>query len=114
MYLMTIFNLVVVSAAVFLIIVIAVAVKFQKSLRRKALEAGHPTFFAYMRAVPRSDNEKMDAVDLTLKGLVISFLGLLFPPLLLFGLFPLFYGARKLVYVSMGLGLVDDADHPNP
>ena len=26
------------------------------------------------------------------------------------GLIPLFYGGRKLVYASMGLGLVDDGD----
>jgi hypothetical protein len=30
------------------------------------------------------------------------------PPVLLIGLFPLFYGVRKIVYASMGLGLVDD------
>ena len=28
---------------------------------------------------------------------------------LLIGMFPLFYGARKIAYASMGLGLVDDA-----
>ena len=28
------------------------------------------------------------------------------------GSVPLFYGGRKLVYASMGLGLVDDADQP--
>ena len=39
-------------------------------------------------------------------------LGLLFPPLVLVGLMPLFYGGRKLVYASMGLGLVDDGDQP--
>jgi hypothetical protein len=31
------------------------------------------------------------------------------PPLLLVGLFPLFYGVRKIIYASMGLGLLDDA-----
>jgi hypothetical protein len=31
------------------------------------------------------------------------------PPVLLIGLFPMFYGARKIAYASMGLGLVDDA-----
>ena len=49
------------------------------------------------------------AVDLALKGLVICLLGLIMPPVLLMGLFPLFYGARKIAYASMGLGLVDDA-----
>ena len=54
--------------------------------------------------------EKQDAVDLALKGLVVCVLGLLFPPLLLVGVFPLFFGIRKLAYSSMGLGLLDDSD----
>ena len=68
---------------------------------------------AYLRAAPQSDAEKRDAVDLALKGLVICILGLVFPPFFLFGLFPLFYGTRKLAWASMGLGLVDDADQPS-
>jgi hypothetical protein len=43
---------------------------------------------------------------------VLCLLGLLFPPFVLVGLVPLFYGGRKLVYASMGLGLVDDGDRP--
>ena len=39
-------------------------------------------------------------------------LGLVFPPLLLIGIFPLFYGTRKVAWASMGLGLVDDAAQP--
>ncbi len=106
-------NLILTSLVVLAVIAIGVAVVIWRSLRRRAQRAGHASFGAYLRAVPQSDEEKRDAVDLTLQGLVICFLGLLFPPLLLIGLFPLFYGARKLVYVSMGLGLVDDADQPN-
>jgi hypothetical protein len=85
-----------------------------RSLQRRARAAGYPSMGAYLRAAPRSDEEKRDATDLALKGLVICFLGLLFPPLLLVGLFPFFYGARKVVYASMGLGLVDDAGQPQP
>jgi hypothetical protein len=33
--------------------------------------------------------------------------------LLLLGVFPLFYGGRKVAWASMGLGLVDDADQPS-
>ncbi len=77
---------------------------------RRARRAGYPSLGAYLRATPRSDEEKRDAVDLGLKGLVVCLLGLLFPPLLLIGIFPLFYGARKLANASMGLGLVNDAD----
>ncbi len=110
---MSVFIIALVGFVVVTAIVVGVTVTLWRSLRRKALRAGYSSFGAYMRAVPRSDEEKRDAVDLTLQGLVVCFLGLLFPPLLLIGLFPFFYGARKLVYVSMGLGLVDDADQPN-
>ncbi|MDP6582816.1 MAG: hypothetical protein QF681_19355, partial [Vicinamibacterales bacterium] len=74
-------------------------------------EAPHTSLGDYLRAVPRNDAERQDAFDLALKGAVVCLLGLLFPPLLLIGIIPLFYGARKMGYVSMGLGLVDDAEH---
>ena len=45
----------------------------------------------------------MDAIDLTLKGLVICVVGLLFPPATLIGLVPLYYGARKMASVSLGI-----------
>jgi hypothetical protein len=80
--------------------------------RRNARLGGYPSLGDYLRAAPRTDEEKRDAVDLALKGLVICVLGLIIPPLLLIGLFPFFYGTRKVVYGSMGLGVVDDADHP--
>ena len=78
--------------------------------RRKAREHGYPSLSAYLRAAPRSDAERRDAADLALKGMVICLLGVIFPPVLLIGLFPFFYGARKLLYAWMGLGLLDDAD----
>lgn len=87
---------------------LVLVVSLLRSVRRQARQAGYPTMTAYLRAAPQSDQEKRDAADLALKGLAICFLGLIFPPLLLVGLFPFFYGARKLVYASMGLGLVDD------
>ena len=77
---------------------------------RRARRFGYPGTLAYLRAAPRSDDEKRDAADLALKGVVCCGLGILFPPLLLVGLVPLFYGGRKIVYASMGLGLVDDPD----
>ncbi len=79
---------------------------------RKARAAGYPSLAAYLRAAPRTDEEKRDAADLALKGMVLCLLGLLFPPVLLAGLIPFFYGTRKLVYASMGLGLADDPDQP--
>jgi hypothetical protein len=85
-------------------------VVFGVVVKRRGKRFAYPSTGAYLRAAPRSDEEKRDAVDLALKGLVFCVLGLIFPPLLLVGLVPLFFGGRKLVYASMGLGLVDDAN----
>jgi len=87
-------------------------VVFGVTVSRRARRFGYQSMGAYLRAAPRSDEEKRDAVDLALKGLVFCVLGTMFPPLMLVGLIPLFYGGRKLVYASMGLGLFDDADQP--
>ena len=81
-------------------------------LRARAKRFNYPSTGAYLRAAPRSDAERRDAADLALKGAVFCLLGLLLPPFVLVGLIPLFYGGRKLLYASMGLGLVDDADQP--
>ena len=83
---------------------------FWRSLRRRAKEFGYPNTGAYLRATPQSDDEKRAAADLTLKGLGCCLLGILFPPLVLVGLVPLYYGGRKFIYASMGLGLIDDPD----
>jgi hypothetical protein len=85
-------------------------VVFAVVVRRRARRFGYASTRAYLRAAPASDAEKRDAVDLALKGLACCVLGLLFPPFVLVGLVPLFYGGRKVVYASMGLGLIDDAD----
>lgn len=95
-----------------LAVVLGPIVLFLALARPRAKRFGYATTGAYLRAAPRSDAEKRDAADLALRGLVICVLGLLFPPLILIGLIPFFYGGRKLVYASMGLGLVDDADQP--
>jgi hypothetical protein len=105
------FFVLVALAALVAVGVVSLLVLFDRQ-RGKAREAGYSSLSTYLRAAPRTDAEKRDAADLALKGLVLCLLGLLFPPLLLFGLFPFFYGARKVVYASMGLGLADDADQP--
>jgi hypothetical protein len=81
-----------------------------RSWQRKSRAAGYPSLAAYLRVAPQTDQEKREAADLALKGLVLCLLGLLFAPLLLFGLIPFFYGTRKVIYASMGLGLADDPD----
>ena len=80
------------------------------SSRHKRL--GYRSWREYLRAVPRTDAERRDAVDLALKGFVFCMLGLLFSPFVLVGVVPLFYGGRKLVYAALGLGLVDDGIAP--
>jgi hypothetical protein len=95
----------------FLVILVAgVAVLFGPLSPWRARRFGYRSTRAYLRAAPRTDAEKRDAADLALRGLVFCALGLLFSPFVLVGLVPLFYGGRKLVYASMGLGLVDDPD----
>jgi hypothetical protein len=86
-------------------------VLFAVLVSRRGKRFGYTSTASYLRAAPRSDEERRDAADLLLKGVVFCVLGLLFPPFLLVGLIPLFYGGRKLLYASMGLGLVEDADH---
>ena len=103
------------AVSIVFLLLILIAVMLWKGLRAKAVRLGYPSLGAYLRAAPRSDEEKRDAVDLALKGMVLCFSGLLFPPLFVFaliGLFPLFYGVRKTVWASMGLGLVDDTSQP--
>ena len=94
-------------------ILIGVIAMLWRVYQRQAANAGYASLGEFLRAAPRTDEEKRDAVDLTLKGVVICLLGLLFPPFLLIGLFPFFHGARKMAYASMGLGLVDDAEPPS-
>lgn len=91
------------------VVPVAIA-RFAVLVARRAKRFGYPSAGAYLRAAPRSDAEKRDAADLALKGLAFCVLGLLFAPFVLVGLIPMFYGGRKLLYASMGLGLVDDAD----
>ena len=96
------------AAAVFPLLGLAL---FVAMFSRRAKRFGYPTTRAYLRAAPRSDDERRDAADLAVKGLACCALGVLFAPFVLIGLAPLFYGGRKFLYASMGLGLVDDPDH---
>ena len=79
--------------------------------RRNVRTRGYPGLLAYLRELPQTQEEKMDAIELTLKGVVICALGLLIPPLVLVGLVPLYYGARKLASVTLGIKAAGDAGH---
>lgn len=96
-----------------LIVVVVAVVLFLVRFARRAKAFGYESTSAYLRAVPRSDPEKRDAVDLLLKGLVLSVFGTIHPFFFLAGLGPAFYGARKVAFAVLGLGLVDDGDQPH-
>ncbi len=97
-------------AASLLIYLIVKAYRYWRDeVGRQARQAGYATRGEYLRAVPRSDQEKRDAVDMAVKGLALCVVGSIFPPLILLGILPLFHGARKLAWAQLGLGLVDDA-----
>ena len=78
--------------------------------RSTARRAGYSSLRTYLRAIPRSDAEKRAAVEMTLKGLVLCLLGIPVPVLLLIGVFPLYYGARKLAMTWLGLELIEDGN----
>ena len=71
--------------------------------RRSVRRRGYPGLMAYLRELPMTDEEKLDAVDLTLKGEASASSACSFPPLVLFGLLPLYFGARKLASVTLGI-----------
>lgn len=96
--------------ALFLLVPLLVLLLWFLAFGRRARRFGYGSRRAYLQAAPRTDEERKDAADLALKGLVLCLLGLLLAPLVLVGLVPLFHGGRKLVYASMGLGLMDDGD----
>jgi hypothetical protein len=100
------------AAIVILAPFLGLVVWFVILARRRPKRFGYSSMGAYLRSAPRSDEERRDSVTLALTGLVFCFLGVLLPPLVLVGVVPLFYGGRKVVYASLGLGLVDDADQP--
>jgi|SaaInlStandDraft_7_1057024.scaffolds.fasta_scaffold204107_1 hypothetical protein len=93
------------------IVIPAIVITYRTYFGNRAFRFGYKSRAEYLQAVPRSADEKQDAIDQACKGLVVCLLGLMFPPLLLIGLFPLFYGTRKTISVCMGLGLSDESDH---
>ena len=95
-----------------LAIIGAIIATYKIYYSNRAVRFGYTSRVEYLKAVPKTDEEKRDAVDQACKGVVICLLGLMFPPLLLVGLFPLFFGGRKILSVSMGLGSNDDGDQP--
>jgi hypothetical protein len=79
--------------------------------RQKAERAGFHGIGEYMRAVPRIDSEKKEAVTLMMRGMVLCLLGMVFAPFALLGAVPLYYGGRKITLALLGMDLpADDND----
>jgi hypothetical protein len=110
----TIASIIMVLGALAVILVIVLAIWSVVKLKRNATRAGYDSIGEYLKSPPRTDREKRDAINLALKGLVVCLFGLIFPPCLIIGVFPLFYGLRKTMYSSLGLGLVNDAEEDAP
>lgn len=87
---------------------------------RQARRMGYRSYREYLRSVPRTDAEKQDAVNMTSRGVVLCVLGILFPPLVIVGLFPLYRGLRKLGLLWSGVSPAlppstsDAAGQPQP
>ncbi len=78
--------------------------------RRRAIQAGFKGVNDYMLAAPRNDQERREAINMTFRGLVFCALGIVFSPLMLFGLVPLYYGGRKITLAMLGMDLLGEAD----
>lgn len=107
---MTVIQAWTIAGLVTLATVIAFAAFYGWYYGARARRFGYLTRRAYMRAVPRSDEERREAVDQALKGLALCFVGVVFFPLLLIGIFPLYVGGRKVACALLGLGLLDDVE----
>ena len=107
---MSVLGLVVIALLSALVTSSAIVIFVVRRLRRNAADAGYPGVGAYLRAVPRNDEEKRQAVDLALKGVILCGLGLFFPPMILVGVVPFYYGSRKLILVWLGLDILAEID----
>jgi hypothetical protein len=88
----------------------AAILAFGAVLSNTARRFGYASMSSYLHAVPVSDMERGDAVDLLLKGAACCSLGILYRPFFLVGLLPLFFGTRKLLLALMGIDLTDEPD----
>lgn len=76
--------------------------------RRRVMRAGYRGAFAYLRALPKTDIQKRNALDLLMRGAVLIPIGIVLWPLLVIGLFSFYYGLRKMCMLKMGLENVDE------
>lgn len=95
---------------IFIIAALVFVSRLVNRYRGYAAAHGYASFGDYLRAAPASEEETREAVDMTMYGVAFCVLGLAFPPLIIIGAFPLFFGGRKVMYGVLGLGLEDNLD----
>jgi hypothetical protein len=93
---------------VFILVVLGIFLVPFRIWQNRARQRGYPGLLAYLKDLPQTDEAKLDAVELMMKGVVICILGLLFPPLVLIGAVPLYYGGRKIAATILGIDTVDE------
>lgn len=95
---------------VFIIAALVFVARLLSRYRGYAVAHGYRSFGDYLRAAPTSEDETREAVDMTMYGVAFCVLGFAFPPLIIMGAFPLFFGGRKVMYGVLGLGLDNGLD----
>jgi len=95
---------------VLLVVVLVWSLIAVSRTRQRARQAGFKRVSDYMLAVPRNDQEKREAVNMAFRGLALCLVGIVFAPLLLLGVFPLYYGGRKITLALLGMDLLADDD----
>ena len=94
--------LVVISVIVFFFLwVFGFTKRYIDGLHDQAIKKGYPSWWAYLRAIPRNDEEKIHAADMTIKGAILCLVGLMLFPLLIVGAFYLYYGGRKMLMLKV-------------
>lgn len=78
--------------------------------RQKAEKAGFRRIGEYMRAAPRTDSERKEAVGMMMRGVALCALGVVFSPFALLGAVPLYYGGRKIALALLGMDLPADGN----
>jgi len=99
-----------VPVLVLLVVVLVWSLIAVARTRQRAHQAGFSRVSDYMLAVPRNDQEKREAVNMAFRGLALCLVGVVFAPLLLLGVFPLYYGGRKITLALLGMDLLADDD----
>jgi hypothetical protein len=88
----------------FLALLFFIALAVRQRLKRRAGQFGYGGALEYLRATPRNEAEKCAAIDLAMIGVVLCLLGIGFFPLVLIGVFPTYFGFRKLLRTGVGIG----------